>query len=312
MFHTRNQRTYGLVRGTNSGGVAFPYVIYNDCYSHRDFITGLCNCGFLGVLWTPEARSAASAEEWLRRIQTTCFSPLAMINAWADATKPWSFPEVEAAVREVMVLRQRLAPYLYSAFARYHFEGLPPFRAMALEGDALTGPAALTQGELDATDNPYAVAAAREIKDQYLMGDCLLVAPLFAGETQRQVWLPPGGWCDFYTGERFEGGRDLTIAPGLERIPVFVRDGGIVPLLAEGVAGCGSPALEVRHYGQAEGRFLLYDDDGETYDYEQGSYSWTELAVTRDAKGTLAGGSRILKESPIRSYGELHWRFMTP
>jgi alpha-D-xyloside xylohydrolase len=76
--------------------------------------------------------------------------------------------------------------------------------------------------------------------------------------------------------------------------------------------GLVGTVVEVRHYWQAEGRFLLDDDDGETYDYEQGSYAWTELGVTRDAKGTLTGGSRILKENPIRSYGELHWRSMTP
>ena len=308
MFRARNRRTYGLVRGTNAGGVGYPYVIYNDCYSHRDFITALCNSGFLGVLWTPEARSAPTAEEWLRRLQTTCFGPLAMINAWADGTKPWSFPEVADAVREVMLLRRRLLPYLYSAFARYHFEGLPPFRALALEQGGAPSPAAgalPAQGALDATANPYAVPPPREIRDQYMMGDSLLVAPLFAGETERTVWLPPGGWCDFYTGAWYDGGQEIVVAPGLERIPVFVRDGGLVPLLAEG-------GLEVRHYGRAEGRFLLYDDDGETYDYERGEYSWTELRVARDGEGALVGASRVVKPGPAPSYGELCWRFMTP
>src|SRR5207302_5237030 len=61
----------------------------------------------------------------------------------------------------------------------------------------------------------------------------LLVAPLFAGDTSREVTLPAGTWYDFYTGAPAGGGATITITPGLERIPLFVRDGGIIPLLSE-------------------------------------------------------------------------------
>ena len=88
MYKKRNERTYGLVRAGNAGTSSYPYVIYNDYYNHRDFITALINSSFIGVLWTPEVRASRTSEEWLRRMQTTCFSPLAMINAWADGTKP--------------------------------------------------------------------------------------------------------------------------------------------------------------------------------------------------------------------------------
>ena len=62
---------------------------------------------------------------------------LAMINAWADGTKPWSFPDVSAAVKKAMLLRMRLLPYLYTAFARYHEDGTPPVRAIALDNGAI-------------------------------------------------------------------------------------------------------------------------------------------------------------------------------
>lgn len=88
LFRVNNTRTYGLVRASNAGATAFPFVIYNDYYSHRDFITALINSSFIGTLWTPEVRSSGSAEDWLRRMQTVCFSPIAMLNAWADGTKP--------------------------------------------------------------------------------------------------------------------------------------------------------------------------------------------------------------------------------
>lgn len=131
-FKELNQRTYGLTRASNAGASSLPYVIYNDYYSHRDFITALINSSFIGVLWTPEVRTSETAEEWVRRMQSVCFSPMAMINAWADGTKPWSYPTVEKEVRAVANLRMQLLPYLYTAFAQYHFEGKPPFRAMNL------------------------------------------------------------------------------------------------------------------------------------------------------------------------------------
>ena len=133
LYKKRNQRTFGLVRASNAGATSFPYVIYNDYYSHPDFITALINSGFSGVLWTPEVRSSSSSEDWLRRFQSVVFSPMAMINAWASGTKPWTFPEVENQIKEYAMLRMQMMPYWYSEFARYHFDGIPPFRAMNLD-----------------------------------------------------------------------------------------------------------------------------------------------------------------------------------
>jgi alpha-D-xyloside xylohydrolase len=95
-------------------------------------------------------------------MQSVCFSPLALLNAWADGTEPWSFADVESQVRDVMQLRIRLLPYLYSAFARYHFDGTPPVRAMVLEpGFRLARPAGAAT--LSSTENPYAVATQRDV-----------------------------------------------------------------------------------------------------------------------------------------------------
>lgn len=81
LFRERNQRTYGLIRASNAGAVSMPYVIYNDYYNHKDFITALINSGYSGILWTPEVRSSNSSEDWVRRVQTVVFSPMAMIDA---------------------------------------------------------------------------------------------------------------------------------------------------------------------------------------------------------------------------------------
>ena len=312
LYRQRNQRTYGLVRAGNAGTVSYPFVIYNDYYNHRDFITALINSSYIGVLWTPEVRSSATAEEWLRRWQTVCFAPIAMLNAWSDGTKPWTFPEVERQVNEVAMLRMQLIPYLYSTYADYCFQGIPPTRAMNLEA----GYAAKSEeeaGVLDATDNPYALAVKHESKDQFMVGENLLVAPLFAGETERKVVLPQGRWYDFYTGNLVGEGEIITVAPGLDRIPVFVKDGGIVPMFAPSMTlDDAKRPLLVRHYGSKASTYRLYDDDGETYDYERGEYAYVALKVEVDADGTKHGSAEQTAGTQLWSYnGEYDFQFMT-
>ena len=311
IYKERNQRTYGLVRASNAGASSLPYVIYNDYYNHRDFITALINSSFIGILWTPEVRKSATAEEWLRRMQTVCFSPLAMLNAWADGTKPWSFPEVTKQVNDVAKLRMQMIPYLYTAFADYAFYGIPPTRAMNLI-DGYRAETKVIAGKLDGTDNPYAVATRKEVKDQYMVGDNLLIAPLFTGETERTVILPKGKWYDFYTGKLVGESEIITIKPGLDKIPVFVKDGGIVPMgpAITKIDGKKYP-LEIRHYGEKPGIFNLYDDDGETFDYEKGEFVRIALKVNVDASGKKSGEVSIPEGKQSWSYSGYNFKFMT-
>lgn len=313
-FREINKRTYGLVRASNAGASNFPYVIYNDYYSHKDFITALVNSSFIGVLWTPEVRASPSAEEWVRRMQSVCFSPMAMLNAWADGTKPWTFPEVEKAVSDVANLRMQLLPYLYSTFAQYRFEGKPPFRAMNLvEGFGFKSTA--LAGTLDATANPYAMSVRKDIKDQYMMGDYLLVAPMFTGEKSRTVYLPAGKWYDFYTGKLVGENEQITINPPLDKIPLFVKDGGVIPMVPAHRQAPKSGEvlpLEVRHYGTIPGRFSLYDDDGVSFNYEKGAYSFTELSVIKDGNGSLKGQEiTVHNDKPFGYSKAITWTFMS-
>lgn len=316
LFREKNLRTYGLVRASNAGGTSFPYVIYNDYYDHRDFITALINSGFSGILWTPEARASKTAEEWLRRMQTVIFSPMAMINAWASGTKPWSFPEVEQEVREMAKLRMQMMPYWYTSFALYHFEGIPPFRAMNLEegfddGDIKDD---ADNAQTDLETNPYEEALKKEVKDQYMAGPFLLVAPVFAGETSREVILPKGDWYDFYDGHYVGNGELIQVKATLDKIPVYVRDGGIIPLMAPRLHAPTADEkveLEIRHYGTQPNTFQLYDDDGTTYDYEEGVFSWREIKVTTDKKGNWKGEISKAEKGQPDTIGKITWKFMT-
>lgn len=313
MYHQKNQRTYGLVRANNAGGVSFPFVIYNDYYNHEDFITALINSGFAGVLWTPEARASKTGEEWLRRFQTVVFSPMAMINAWSSGTKPWSYPEVAAQVKEFSLLRMQMLPYWYSEFAKYHFEGTPPFRSMALEaGFKQEVKKEAVNANLE--ENPYAEATSKEIKDQYMAGEYLLVAPVFTGQTTRKVVLPKGKWYDFYTGAYAGDGEVISVTPGLDKIPVYVKDGGIIPMMAARLQApkAGEKVdLEIRYYGEKPGNYKLYDDDGETFNYEKGEYSFREIKVEKDKKGKLKGTISAPEKGKPNTVGNITWKFMT-
>lgn len=314
LFKKRNQRTFGLVRASNGGGTSFPYVIYNDYYNHEDFITALINSGFAGVLWTPEVRASKTSEEWLRRFQSNVFSPMAMINAWSTGTKPWTYPEVEKDVKEFALLRMKMMPYWYTEFAKYHFEGTPPFRAMNLEEGFKQDVKKEIATNVNLQENPYAEATSKEIKDQYMAGENLLVAPMFTGQTSRKVILPKGKWYDFYTGEFAGEGEIITTTPGLDKIPVYVKDGGIIPMmppLLQSPKAGQKVDLEIRHYGEKPGSYNLYDDDGETFNYEKGQFSWRQIRVVRQKNGQFKGTISGAEKGKPNTVGKVTWKFMT-
>ncbi len=286
VFEGRKQRTYGLVRSSGALAAPYPYVLYSDLYDHREFVRGVVNMGFSGILWTPELRNAESTEDLLRRLQSVVLSPLAQIDAWYIKNPPWKqverkannadqlmpgWEEIEAKCRSVMELRMRLVPYLHAAFVRYHRSGVPPFRALVM----------------DAPEDP----ATWAIDDQYMAGEALLVAPMFAGESGRAVYLPAGDWFDFWSGRRYGGRQRIEIQPPLEQIPIFVKSGTILPLAqpTPDTRDAGSFRLEVRVYGERPAAATLYEDD------DSGAPSLAEVTLAWDpaAKtGTIRGAAR--------------------
>jgi alpha-D-xyloside xylohydrolase len=254
-FLDRGQETYSLVRSSGALAAPYPFVLYSDLYDHRQFVRALVNSSFSGLLWCPEVRDAQSEEDLLRRLQTVVFSPLAMINGWYIQNPPWkqldrqknnanelspNWTELEERCREILGWRMQLIPYLRAAFARYASDGTPPFRALALDWPDVP--------ELAKTD------------DAWMMGDRLLVAPLFAGELHgRKLTLPPGSWFDFWTGKPVSGGAAIDITADTRPIPVFVKSGTVLPLAAitASSADPDSHKLEVRVFGDGSLPFLL-------------------------------------------------------
>jgi alpha-D-xyloside xylohydrolase len=138
----------------------------------------------------------------------------------------------------------QLVPYLYSAFVRYHETCVPPFRATVI----------------DYSDDPKTWA----LDNQYLMGESMLVAPVLAGEHERRVYLPQGEWFDFWTGTQSTGGRSITVPVPLDRIPVFVKSGTLLPLARSTLhtADPNSFELTMRAYGTEDVECVLHEDDG--------------------------------------------------
>jgi alpha-D-xyloside xylohydrolase len=147
-----------------------------------------------------------------------------------------------------------------------------------------------------------------------MAGEYLLVAPLFAGQKTRKVVLPKGKWYDFYTGNYAGDGEVLTIEPGLNKIPVYVKDGGIIPMMNPRLHApkAGEKVdLEIRFYGSKPSKYVLYDDDGETFNYEKGEYSFREIRVERNAAGALTGTISPAMQGKPNTIGKVRWRFMT-
>jgi alpha-glucosidase (family GH31 glycosyl hydrolase) len=116
-----------------------------------------------------------------------------------------------------------------------------------------------------------------------LWGRDILVAPVTEkAAASRSLYLPHGAWYDFWTDQRFDGGRELQRPVDLATIPLYVRAGAIVPLgpvkqfTGETVEG----PLEVRVHPGADGTFTLYEDDGRTFDYRKGE--WMGIAMAWD------------------------------
>lgn len=273
-FEAVGKRTLSQVRASGALAAPFPFVLYSDLYNHKVFIRGVVNSGFSGLLWSPEVRQAESAEDLIRRIQTAVFSPMALLNCWRIPNPPWiqvdrdknirgefldGYEAVRSVCRSLFEIRMTLLPYLYTSYAKYSIEGLPPFRALVM----------------DYPEDPSTFG----IDDAYMMGDSLLVAPLVLGETVRSVYLPKGLWHCFWTNESYEGGQAYDFAPGLERIPVFVKDGTLLPLAKplQHVPDDAVFDITVKAYGETASACLLYEDDGTTFQYRNGAYNWVKV-----------------------------------
>lgn len=264
-----NERTLSEVRNLGALAASVPFALYSDLYGHKDFITGVVNAGFSGLLWSPEVRHATDSADLLRRVQCVVFSAQALINAFYLSEMPWEMHGCTDEVRELLRVRMALLPYLFTAFYDYHTEGKPPVRALVA----------------DYGNEPE----ARTCADEYLFGDAMLVAPIASGEEERDVWLPAGVWYDFFTGERYTGGVHHRAT---EDIPVYVKEGTLLPVAepVEFVTPDTKFDITLRAYGDCtDAVCLLCEESDTTYDA-----TYTLHRLTEDTRGDLSPRYRIV------------------
>lgn len=203
-------------------------------------------------------------ELYVRWFQYGALCPTFRAHGTRDENEVWSYgPEAEPILVKYLNLRYRLMSYIY-----------------ALSYKNLTQGSAIMRGLfMDFAHDPRVL----DLKDEYMFGPALLVAPITTqGATSRSVYLPSGSvWYDFETHERYEGGRSYDIQAPLSKLPLFVKGGSILPLCNVVPNMNEHPtSLELQAYAGGDADFTLYEDDQLTYAYEQGDY--TALALHYD------------------------------
>jgi len=189
-------------------------------------------------------------------------------------------PRVESVCKKYLELRYQMLPYLYSAVRECATTGMPILRALWLHFP----------------EDPKAVACP----DQYLWGKNLLVAPVVEkGAATRRVYLPNSSWYDFWTKQRIDGPCEIDRPVDLATIPLYVRAGSILPVgpVRQYAAEKIDSPLSISIYPGADGRFLLYEDDGVSFNYRHGEWMGIQMAWDDARKRLhlrLAPGSRML------------------
>ena len=205
----------------------------------------------------------ANADEW-QELQTRwhqfgTFVPLFRTHGQWPRRELWNIaPEGSAAYNSIlwyMQLRYRLMPYLYSLAAAVHFEDGTMMRGLPM----------------DYPGDPE----VRDLSDQWMLGPALMPCPVYEYKARsREVYFPEGGWYDFYTGKFIQGGRRITVEAPYERMPLFVREGSIIPVggAAEWTEDLPADHITFLVYAGKDADFTFYEDDGLTYAYEKGQY----------------------------------------
>jgi alpha-glucosidase len=174
------------------------------------------------------------------------------------SSEPWTYGEdVLDISRNYIGLRYRLLPYLYSIFYEASQDGLPVLRSLAI----------------DYTHDPRIYDPAFE--NEYLFGPSLLVAPVGGDAAFANVYLPSGNWYNLYTDAPAPGGSRLVAPLALDRLPVYVRGGAILPMqsLIQSTADAPTDTLSIHVYrGDTPGALTYYEDDGRTFAYQKGAF----------------------------------------
>jgi len=273
-----NERPLVITRATYAGGQRYAAQWSGDNWGTWDHLRlslpMLMTMGLSGLQFSGADIGGIfpvpSPELYTRWLQAGVFTPFCWTHSGGPGNlEPWAFGNrLEEINRHSIELRYKLLPYLYNAFWQAAETGIPVMRPLLL----------------DYPDDPTAVAQ----NDEFLLGGDLLIAPVTKDdESGREVYLPRGVWYDFWTDRRATGPQSLAGDAPLERIPLFVRGGAIIPSQQltqyAGQAPLGPLIFDVYPEGASTAQY--YEDDGISFDYQRGISLLQSLTVVPDAQG---------------------------
>jgi hypothetical protein len=248
---------------------------------HIPTVIGAGLSGFNAATGDVDGIFGGSAQTQVRDLQWKALTPAWMIiSGWSKQTnnmkQPWIFGEPYTTInRKYLKFKTRLTPYLYTYSREAYDTGVPTVRAMVLEFP----------------DDP--TTWSKRTQYQFMSGESLLVAPVYEDSPVRNdIYLPAGKWIDYWDGTEFNGSTTLNgYAAPLEKLPMFVRAGAIIPMYPEMLYDGQKPfdpvTLDV--YPSGKSKFDLYEDDGTTQAYRTGASARTlievESPMTVDAPG---------------------------
>lgn len=233
--------------------------------------------------YTRAAEGSADLEEWrelnTRWYQFGAFCPLFRSHGQYPFREIFNIaPDHHPAYQSMVYynkLRYRLMPYIYTLAGMTWHNDYTIMRALAMDfpGDPMV----------------------TSVGDQYMFGPALMVAPVYQFQARsREVVFPAGtGWYDLYTGKYNDGGHTQTVAAPYEVLPLFVREGAILPFGPEimHTAGNSADPITLYIYTGKNGAFNLYEDEGTNYNYEKGAFSMIPITWDEES-GTLTIGER--------------------
>jgi alpha-D-xyloside xylohydrolase len=231
----------------------------------------------IGGFFIGNPNDPAYRELFVRWFQYGTFCPVFRVHGTrtTNQNELWSYgPEAQSILTKFDRLRYELMPYIYSVAWMTTNASYTPMRPLVMDFRA--------------------DVRAQNIGDQFLFGPAILVNPVTEpGATTRHLYLPKTKWYDFWSGHAADGGRSIDAPATLDRLPLYVRAGSIVPMGPDVEYAAEKPAdpIELRVYAGAGGDFTLYEDENDNYDYEKGVYATIPMHWD-DAARSLTIGAR--------------------
>jgi len=212
---------------------------------------------------------------YARWVEFGTFSPILRLHSAhenphsGNVRMPWKYGKKGMKLaKKYFQLREKLIPYIYTYTRLAHTTAVPLLRPLYLQYPNLD--------------------AAYRHPHEYFFGKQMLVAPIIHASGQRTIYLPPGNWINYFTGQKYQGNHTFTAHFKVDQIPVFVRSGSVIPEQPSMPYTNAHPlnTIVVNIFGPGHGTFKLYNDDGISFKFQKGKYAWTKISYNSGGDGS--------------------------